>query len=396
MRFVIDGTTGLLGRNLLFEILKQNLKFLDDIEIIILGKGSNGVTLESRMNAIIFNDGSNYLNLPKDSDYFEQIKSRIIYIDFDLTMPCLGISFEDIEILKKSKIDYFYHIAALSSFFDTPEIVKQLNIINFEGTKHILNLVKDLIVKQFIYVGSAYHAGASQKEIYPDFINTTNVFRNPYEKTKLEAELFLTNFAKIENINYKIFRITTIAGRLIENEIGSINKYDVFYGWGLFFLKYKMKLFKNTQNIYNEPLEIKFRIQAHQENIMNIIPADYGAKLLLNSSISESNENYYHLVNDTDFHIGKLTNSILSNLNITGHSFVDYEPTDKTPFEQLYYRSVGKIFTPYIIDPPLHYNNDNLKGVMKEYNLKCPEMNEANFQKLMDYAKKNNFGIEKN
>jgi len=395
MRFVIDGTTGLLGRNLLFEILKQNLKCLDDIEIIILGKGSNGVTLESRMNGIILDDGSNYLNLPIDSDYFEQIKSRIIYIDFDLTKPCLGISLSDIEILKKSKIDFFYHIAALSSFFDTPEIIKQLNIINLEGTKHILNLVKDINVKQFIYVGSAYHAGASQTEIYPDFINKTNIFRNPYEKSKLEAELFLISYAKIQNINYKIYRITTIAGRLIENEIGSINKFDVFYGWGLFFLKMKLKLFRNSHNIYSEPLEIKFRIQAHEENVMNIIPADYGAKLLLNSSLSGSSENSYHLVNDIDFHIGKLTNSILENLNITGYSFIDYEPEDKTPFEKLYYRSVGRIFTPYIIDPPLYYNNDNLKGVMKEHNLKCPEMNEANFQKLMDYAKKNNFGITK-
>lgn len=52
-----------------------------------------------------------------------------------------------------------------------------------------------------------------------------------------------------------------------------------------------------------------------------------------------------------------------------------------------------KFFTPYVNNPPLHYNNDNLKGVIKEKNLKYPEMNEINFQKLMDYAKKHNFGI---
>ncbi len=393
MRIVIDGTTGLLGRNLLFEILKQNLNHLDDIEIIILGKGTNSKSLESRMNEIILEDGFNYLDLNKMSDCFEEIKSHIIYIDFDLTKPCLGISAEDIEILRKGKIDYFYHIAALSSFFDTPEIVKQLNLINLEGTKHILNLVKDLDVKQFIYVGSAYHAGASQQVIYPDFINKTNIYRNPYEKTKLEAELFLIHFAKVEKISYKIFRITTIAGRLIENEIGSINKFDVFYGWGLFFLKIKTKLYKNAENIYSVPHEIKLRIHIHSESTMNIIPADYGAKLLLHASMNGTTENSFHLVNDSDFKIETLTNSILTNLNITGHSFVNSEPQDKTPFEQLYYRSVGKVFTPYVIDPPLYYNNDNLKGVMKEYNLICPEMNETNFQKLMDYAKRHNFGI---
>ena len=33
MRIVITGATGLLGRNLLFEIIKQDLNNLDDLEI---------------------------------------------------------------------------------------------------------------------------------------------------------------------------------------------------------------------------------------------------------------------------------------------------------------------------------------------------------------------------
>ncbi|MBM2814948.1 MAG: binding 4 protein [Ignavibacteria bacterium] len=393
MRFVIDGTTGLLGRNLLFEILKQNLKSLDEIEIIILGKGSNGKTLECRMKEIIIDDGFDYLNLNKNSDYYEQIKERIIYIDFDLTKPDLGISRKALEILKKEKIDYFFHIAALSSFLDTPEIINQLNLINIEGTKHLLSLVKEIKVENFIFVSSAYHAGSSQNVIYPDFVNNSNIFRNPYEITKLRAELFLKKYAKKVRINHKIFRITTISGRLVENELGSINKYDVFYGWGLYFLKLKMKLFKNSINIYSVPFEIKLRINVHPESTMNIIPADFGAKLLLKTCLNGNVDDAYHLVNETDIPTKIVINKILENLNITGHMFVEQEPEDKTPFEQFYYRTVGKIFTPYIIDPPLHYNNDNLKGVMNEYNLKCPEMNETNFQKLMDYAKKHNFGI---
>jgi len=396
MRFVIDGATGLLGRNLLFEILKQNIKCLEDIEIIILGKESGGISLDCRMNEIIFDDGFNYLNIDKTIENLIDIKCRIKFIEFDLTLPDLGVSQKDFQLLKNESIDYFFHIAALSSFFDTPEIVKQLNIINFEGTKNLLNLIKELHVKHFIYVGSAYHAGSSQREIYPNFFNNTGIFRNPYEKSKLEAELYLKQFAKMENINYKILRITTISGRLIENEIGSINKFDVFYGWGLYFLKYKLKLFKNIENIYSEPLDIKLRIHIHPENTVNIIPADYGAKLLLLTSLNGNKENSYHLANETDFHVKTLLNNILGNLNISGHSFTYDEPDNKTQLEQLYYRSVGKIFTPYIIDPPLHYNNENLQGIIKEKKLKCPEMNETNFQKLLDFAKKHNFGIGRN
>ncbi len=393
MRFLLDGTTGLLGRNLLFEIIKQNLNNLDNIEIIILGKESGGICLECRMDEIILNDGFDYLNLDRNSDYFSYIKSRIKFIEFDLTKPNLGLCPDDIQFLRKEKIDYFFHIAALSSFFDTPEIINQLNLINIEGTKHLLNLVKEINVNHFIYISSAYSAGAFQKEIYPDFINKTNIFRNPYERTKLEAELYLIDFAKKENMNFKIYRITTISGRLIENEIGSINKFDVFYGWGLYFLKLKMKLIKNSENIYSEPYEIKLRIQVHPANMMNIIPVDYGAKLLYYSVNDNLKNKNFHLVNDFDISTHLATKMILDTLNIQGYSFVEKEPEVKNQFEKFYYRTVGKIFTPYIIDPPLHYNNDNLKGIIKDNNLVCPEMNETNFQKLLDYAKKHNFGI---
>jgi hypothetical protein len=108
MRYVINGTTGLLGRNLLFEILKQNLKNLDDIEIIILGKGFHGKSLEVRMNEIIFEDGFDYLDIDRSPDVFLFIKSRISYIEFDLGQPDLGISKENIKLLKSKRIDVFF------------------------------------------------------------------------------------------------------------------------------------------------------------------------------------------------------------------------------------------------------------------------------------------------
>jgi len=393
MRFVIDGATGLLGRNLLFEILKQNLKCLDDIEMIILGKESGGKSLERRMDEIIFDDGFDYLNLEKNIETLLEIKSRIKLVEFDLTKPCLGISKEDIEILKKEKIDYFFHIAALLNFGDSEELTQKLQVINFESNKYLLKLVMEIAVQEFIYVSTAYSSGSSQYEISPYFINKTGVFRNPYEKSKLETELYLMDFAKKENLNYKIFRPTTICGRLVENEIGSICKFDVFYEWARWILKYKMKIIKNSINPYDIPLEMNFRITKHNESGMNIISADYAAKLIYLSSLNNLSDYNFHLANDLEIQTNLAAKYILDTLNIQGYSFVDKEPEDKNQFEQFYYRTVGKIFTPYINDPALHYNNDSLKEVMKQHNLKCPEMNETNFQKLMDYAKKHNFGI---
>jgi len=259
-----------------------------------------------------------------------------------------------------------------------------------------MRLIKELRVKEFVYTSTAYHAGSTVYSIKPNFINTTDKFRNPYEKSKLNSELYIVDTSKKYNLNFKIFRPTTIAGRLIENEIGAINKFDVFYEWARWILKYKIKLIKDSINHYNIPYEIDFRITAHDNSLMNIIPADIAAKLMYYAITENLESNFFHLVNDFDTPTFLIFFYILKNLNISGYKFVDDIPNDKNRFEEFYYRTVGKVFTPYINDPPLHYTNDNLKPIIKKYGLECPEMNETNFQKLMDYAKKHNFGIEKN
>ena len=48
----MTGATSLLGRNLLFEIIKQNINDLDKLEIIVLGKEKNGKNLSRRIKLL--------------------------------------------------------------------------------------------------------------------------------------------------------------------------------------------------------------------------------------------------------------------------------------------------------------------------------------------------------
>lgn len=41
MKIAITGATGLLGRNVLFEFLKQHIAQLDMLEVIVLGRDKN-------------------------------------------------------------------------------------------------------------------------------------------------------------------------------------------------------------------------------------------------------------------------------------------------------------------------------------------------------------------
>ncbi len=396
MRIAITGATGLLGRNLLFEILKQNLSSLSDLEIIVFGRQSHHRSLENRIIEIIKNDGLDYIGVDasESEKFINDLKKIIIPVDFDLTKRDLSVSADSVNKCKEKKIDKFFHMAALSDFRVTPQIKKNLTLVNVDGTAHLLALSKELGVGEFIYTGSAYSAGFVEGNVSPDFVNPEGKFRNYYEKTKLRAELYLKDFAKSNKMNYKIFRLTGIGGRLMEKPLGSISKYDIFYGWMLFFLKQKMRSVKNIKDIYSSTVNMPVRIALNKQGGMNVVPADYSAKIIYAACMDNAGSKSYHVVNDVDIPNEDAISIMLESLNISGWEIVENEPKDKNPFERLYYRSAGQIFTPYVITGPICYNHDNLKEVRRKYGINCPHMTDKNFRALLDFAKADRFGMQ--
>lgn len=396
MRIVLSGATGLLGRNLLFEILKQNIKRLDDLEILVLGRPQKAFTLDDRLENIIINDGFDYIGIDPQNrpTYKEKIERCVVPIHFDLIHDGLGILQEEFKELKREKIDHFFHVAALTDFRSNPSVKATLEEVNIKGTQRVLDLVKQLDVGQLIYIGSAYSCGSKTGMVEPDYINLNEKFRNPYEKTKLEAEISVREFANAHKIKLKIFRPTTICGRLIEKPIGSINKFDVFYGWAAFFLKEKLKQLKSPQRLFDEKVEFKVRIEVNPAAGLNIVPVDYAAKMLYAACVDDGASSSYHLANSEEASHEEYIKWMFECINVTGFSFVREEPKDKAGIEKVYYRTVGRIFTPYIIGEPTHFKVDNLVELHKKTNANCPVIDRVNFMHLMNFAKQNNFGLK--
>ncbi|MBT8420470.1 MAG: hypothetical protein KJO08_06370, partial [Gammaproteobacteria bacterium] len=70
---------------------------------------------------------------------------------------------------------------------------------------------------------------------------------------------------------------------------------------------------------------------------------------------------------------------------------VDEEPASKTIIEKMYYRSFGKMFTPYITGKPMFFDKSNIENIA----LECPRVDEIGFNTLMEYARSRNFGLSK-
>ncbi len=297
-------------------------------------------------------------------------------------------------ILKSKKIDYFFHFASLSDFRLDNQTKKKLENINIEGTNRILKLIDKLDTNEAIYTGSAYSFGGTLKEIYPDDIITKGNFRNYYEESKLLAEINFRRFLSFKKVKYRIFRPVGICGRLIEKPIGSINKFhDLFYGWATFFLKEKMNKTNDFAALYKTHVELNIRVTCNLKTGLNIVPADYAAKFICSVCFNNAPGESYHIANKSTFAHTKYLSLILNELNISGYSFTEKEPTDQNKLEKIYYKSVGKIYTPYLVMDDISFANKNMSNIEKPYLPSCPEINTGNFLKLIRYAKTRHFGL---
>ncbi|WP_309732229.1 SDR family oxidoreductase [Chamaesiphon sp. OTE_75_metabat_556] len=393
MNIVLTGATGLLGRNLLFEFIKQYINDLDSLSIILLGRKEASTTLQERINKIVLEDGFSYIGDRYNDNIQEFARARIHCIEIDLNGEDLHISTADIYKLKARSIDFFFHIASVTDFRDSESVKNLLWESNIKGTERILSLVKQLDVQEFCYVSSAYCCGQTSGEIMPDYINLNQEFRNPYELSKLKAEIITRDFAKEHGIRYRCFRPSTISGRLIEHPLGTIDKFDVFYGWGAFWLHSKLRKIENIDRAYTDRITLNARIYAARNSGLNIVPADYAAKVMYEVCAQRDCGESYHIVNNEetqhDFYLAEICRS----LNIEGIEFVDIMPTDLNQIESFYYKTVGRIFAGYLSSQPMLFSTTNLESVLAKSNLACPKIDRTNFGILMNFAINNNFGI---
>ncbi|MGB2631182.1 MAG: SDR family oxidoreductase [Candidatus Omnitrophota bacterium] len=398
MRIVITGATGLIGQNLLFEIIKQNLRNLHNVQIIVLGRDKDGNNIHKRIKEMVLNEGIPYVTRDKSDigAIREYCQSSIISIYADLSKKKLGLKDKEYRELKKTPIDFFFHLAAVTDLRDMPRIEHTLVKVNVGGTKQILELISSLKVREFCYTGTAYSCGDIAGSIKPDYINRSNKFRNPYEKTKLDAELLVRDFARKTKTRCRYFRPSVTCGRLIEQPLGAVNKFDVFYGWAAFFFQVKIKELANGKDIYDKPLKLDMRIRYNLKSGLNIVPADFVAKTMYQICVQNDSDESYYLVNNQETPHGVYIPLMLQSFNIAGPRQVDVIPDDMNHLERLYYKTVGKVFTPYITSDPILFDTSNLSDVLHRANLKCPVVDEKNFLLLMDYAKKHDFGIDKN
>lgn len=386
----MTGVTGFLGRNLLFEVIRQNRSRLDALQIAVLGRpASNGEALKERIREILAGDDFECLRLSREAVDF--LLSRVFqFIDVDFTSDDVHLAPDDFTRLASAPIDWFFHLAGLTDLRTGRPSEMALHRVNMEGTSRVLQLVSRLRVREFCYVGTAYSCGITSGRINPDDLSPGRQFRNPYERSKCSAELLVREFARKTGTRCRYFRPATICGRLLEPPLGAVSKFDVFYSWPAFFARMSRKA---AQQGARHPRVLNVRVCYNRRSGLNIVPVDYVAKAMYLVCDQDHPGSSYHLVNDAETPHSRYIPQLLEAIGVSGVTQVDHVPVSRNALEDLYYRTVGALYTPYITCGPMLFESMNLKPLLSRAGLRCPAISPRALGSLMRYAIERDFGM---
>jgi thioester reductase-like protein len=241
---VLTGGTGFLGGEVLARLLER-----DDAPVYVLIRAEDDERADARLNAL----------LESLLGSAEPWSDRAIAVRGDVTEAWLGIGSRRRDWLA-DRADRVIHCAASVSFTMPLEDQRQINL---HGTRRVVELARLCAqrggLESFVHVSTAYVAGTRPGAFAEEDLDVGQDFRNPYERTKFEAELLLRERAW--GLPIQILRPSIVVG---DSATGWTPTFNVLYG--------PMKAF--ARGAY--PL-----IPADRSAPVDVVPVDYVADSIL-------------------------------------------------------------------------------------------------------------------
>ncbi len=130
------------------------------------------------------------------------------------------------KVIVENNIDSVIHLAAVLSVGESERKPKKYKRINVEGTKILLEAIKNTKVKNIIF--------SSTCAVYKDGLTKVNEKTkirpsSVYGNTKLQCENLIKIFCKKNKLNFAILRYFNVAGASSTGKIGQINKGDQLF-----------------------------------------------------------------------------------------------------------------------------------------------------------------------
>ena len=191
----LTGATGFVGREVLSRFLER-----DDRHVFALVRAENDDEAAGRLPA----------------------HERLTAVAGDIEQPGLGLADSTRESLC-DEVGTVLHCAASVSF-DLP--LAESRSVNVEGTRRVLDFARSCSrLERLTYVSTAYVAGEPGRLFREDELAVGQTFRNPYERSKFEAELAVRTEGR--DLPLQILRPSIVVG---DSLTGRTSSFNVLYG----------------------------------------------------------------------------------------------------------------------------------------------------------------------
>jgi thioester reductase-like protein len=192
---LLTGATGFVGREILSRFLERDRR-----HVFALVRAENDHEAAGRLPA----------------------HERLTAVAGDIERQDLGLAGESAEWLRR-EVTTVLHCAASVSF-DMP--LEESRSVNVGGTRRMLDFARSCTrLERFSYVSTAYVAGEPGGLFREDELAVGQSFRNPYERSKFEAELALRSEGA--DLPLQILRPSIIVG---DSSTGRTSSFNVLYG----------------------------------------------------------------------------------------------------------------------------------------------------------------------
>src|SRR3954464_2871323 len=143
---------------------------------------------------------------------------RIEVMQGDIGEPGLGLPAPDLDRLKQ-ETTVAYHLAAIYNLAVPLDIAQKGNV---EGTGNVLQMLREAErLDTHNYVPAPYVAGVRHGVVYEHELNLGQGFKNHYESTKFQAEVWVRTL--MDRIPTTIYRPAIVVG---DSRTGETQKFD--------------------------------------------------------------------------------------------------------------------------------------------------------------------------
>ena len=285
-----------------------------------------------------------------------------------------GISIAEVDFLKKQGIAKIVHGAASVKFDE--ELSDEIWKTNFNGTKNILSLAKELNVKEFHYLSTAY----------------APIKRNPYEKSKFAAE----GLVKESGIAHSIYRLGIVIG---DSNTGYTKGFNGYYGFfvGPYRLAERIREKRNCNGV----VELPIYIDCSFESTANLVPVNWATEILSKLIELPCQNKTFNITHPNPPKVDWVMKEGFRTMGIRAIRYNDYKkPQPKQP--NRYLRTIQKAanavlkrYRPYVTEEPrfsLQTTRECLDGNYED----PPQITSKLLAMLLEFAIEKNFTDSKN